>query len=179
MAGKKPISQSDSDLFREAVGDVRPVNNDRVASSRPKPAARPRATQDDNANVMRELMSDFSEIDLIETGEHVGFTRPGVQRRVLRNLKSGKYAIQGELDLHGYTEAEARDQVLLFLRESGERQHTCVRIIHGRGRKIAAKSPVLKPAVAIWLQRHKRVLAFCSARENDGGTGAVYVLLQK
>ncbi len=129
--------------------------------------------------VMRELLSDFTEIDLIETGEHVGFTRPGVQRRVLRNLKSGKYAIQGELDLHGFTEAEARDQMLLFLRESLDRQRYCVRIIHGRGRKIADKNPVLKPAVAIWLQRHKRVLAFCSARENDGGTGAVYVLLQK
>ena len=30
-----------------------------------------------------------------------------------------------------------------------------------------------------WLRRHRDVLAFCSARPVDGGTGAVYVLLRR
>jgi hypothetical protein len=30
-----------------------------------------------------------------------------------------------------------------------------------------------------WLRQMDAVLAFCSARPNDGGTGAVYVLLKK
>jgi DNA-nicking Smr family endonuclease len=36
----------------------------------------------------------------------------------------------------------------------------------------------LKAAVDSWLRRHPDVLAFCSARGIDGGTGAVYVLLR-
>ena len=30
-----------------------------------------------------------------------------------------------------------------------------------------------------WLRRNGEVLAYCSARPNDGGTGAVYVLLKR
>jgi DNA-nicking Smr family endonuclease len=36
---------------------------------------------------------------------------------------------------------------------------------------------VLKAAVNRWLRRTGTVRAFCSARRPDGGTGAVYVLL--
>jgi len=36
---------------------------------------------------------------------------------------------------------------------------------------------VLKNAVNLVLQRTDAVVAFCSARQVDGGTGAVYVLL--
>jgi len=54
-----------------------------------------------------------------------------------------------------------------------------VRVIHGKGRKNVERSPRMKPAVNQWLQGSKKVLAFCSARSNDGGTGAVYVLLKR
>jgi DNA-nicking Smr family endonuclease len=39
--------------------------------------------------------------------------------------------------------------------------------------------PVLKRGVDQWLRRWEPVLAFVSARQADGGTGAVYVLLKK
>jgi DNA-nicking Smr family endonuclease len=38
---------------------------------------------------------------------------------------------------------------------------------------------VLKTKVNLWLQRREEVLAFCSARPVDGGTGAIYVLLRR
>jgi DNA-nicking Smr family endonuclease len=37
---------------------------------------------------------------------------------------------------------------------------------------------VLKGMVDKWLRQRDEVLAFCSARPVDGGTGAVYVLLK-
>ena len=70
-------------LFREAVGEVRSVNNDRVESEqRPK---RPllRHTEQDDRSVMQSLLEDLSEYDLLETGEHLSYTQPGVQRSVL------------------------------------------------------------------------------------------------
>ena len=166
-------------LFREAVGVVRSVDNDRVEDNRRPTAPLVRNSDQDDRSVMESLLEDLSESDLLETGEHLSYTQPGVQRSVLRKLKSGRYSIQSEIDLHGLTVNEARLELSDFLKAAQERRHLCIRVIHGKGRKIANKSPRLKPAVNQWLQRNKRVLAFCSARINDGGTGAVYVLLKR
>lgn len=166
-------------LFREAVGEVRSVNNDRVEQKeRPR---RPvvRHTEQDDRSVMHALLDDLSEADFLETGEHLSFTQPGVQRSVLKKLKTGKYAIQSEIDLHGLTVNEARQELSAFLQAARERRHLCVRVIHGKGLKNTERAPRLKPAVNQWLQRNRQVLAFCSARMNDGGTGAVYVLLKR
>lgn len=166
-------------LFREAVGDVRGIVNDRIDKDRKPLPIRVRSAEVDNRSVMQALLDDLSESDLLETGEHLAFARPGIQRSVLRKLKNGRYSVQSEIDLHGLTVAEARTELSAFLRAAGERQHTCVRVIHGKGRRHADSSPRLKPAVNQWLQRHRQVVAFCSARAVDGGTGAVYVLLKR
>jgi DNA-nicking Smr family endonuclease len=53
----------------------------------------------------------------------------------------------------------------------------CIRIVHGKGLRSGPRGPVLKNAVNVVLRRTDAVVAFCSARQVDGGTGAVYVLL--
>jgi len=179
VSAKKTVSDDDMALFREAVGVVRTVENDRIEDTKRAPVPRIRKSEQDDRSVMDSLLDDLSESDLLETGEHLSYTQPGVQRSVLRKLKSGKYSIQSEIDLHGLTINEARIELSDFLKAAQERRHLCIRVIHGKGRKNASKSPRLKPAVNQWLQRNKKVLAFCSARLNDGGTGAVYVLLKK
>lgn len=166
-------------LFRDAVGDVRSVNNDRAELEKPSPKPLRRNAEQDDRSVMDALLAELSDADLLETGEHLSYTQPGIQRSVLRKLKSGRYSIQSEIDLHGLTVKEARQELSDFLTAAQERRHLCVRIIHGKGRKNAQTSPRLKPAVNQWLQRNKQVLAFCSARVNDGGTGAVYALLKR
>jgi len=176
---KKTLSEDDKALFRDAVGDVKSVANDKVPDSTAKPKARVKSSQQDDRSVMESLLSELSEADLLETGEHLSYTAPGVQRAVLRKLKSGKYAIQAELDLHGMTLSIAKTELGAFLVECQHRRLLCVRIIHGKGRKQADKSPRMKPAVNQWLQSNKKILAFCSARSNDGGTGAVYALLKR
>ena len=175
----KPVSDDDMALFRDAVGEVRSVNNDRVDASAPPPPPVVRHSEQDNRSVMQALLDDLSESDFLETGEHLSYTSPGVQRSVLKKLKSGKYSIQAEIDLHGLTVEEARVELSGFLKDAADNRHLCVRVIHGKGRKTADRGPRLKPAVNQWLQRNKAVLAFCSARMNDGGTGAVYVLLKR
>lgn len=179
MSDKKPVNDDDLSMFRDAVGDVKPVANDRHPSTTAKPAARVKSQQQDNQAVMHELMSDFSDFDLLETGEHLSWTAPGIQHAELRKLKQGKHAIRAEIDLHGMTRDQAHRALSDFLGTAQMRDHRCVRVIHGKGRKVAERSPVLKKSVDGWLRHHKQVLAFCSARDNDGGTGAVYVLLRK
>lgn len=180
MSARKPLSDEDLQLFRDAVGEVRSVADDRVADThpRPKPPVARSAVRDDRS-VMASLLEELSDADFLETGEHLAYAQPGVQKSVLKKLRSGRYATQSEIDLHGLRVAEAKVELAGFLVEAQHRRHLCVRVIHGKGLSGKNGPPRLKPAVNQWLQRNRQVLAFCSARVQDGGTGAVYVLLKR
>src|SRR5690606_29180734 len=106
------------------------------------------------------------------------FRRPHVPEAILSKLRRGHYAVDAEIDLHGLTALEAKGALREFIAESIERRMTCVRVIHGKGRRSGPRGPVLKNVVNHWLQRSNDVLAFGSARSVDGGSGAVYVLLR-
>ena len=79
----------------------------------------------------------------------------------------------------GMTVAEARPRLADFIDYSLKQGLTCVRIVHGKGLGSGHRGPVLKNAVNRWLRKWDSVLAFVSARQVDGGTGAVYVLLDR
>ena len=49
-----------------------------------------------------------------------------------------------------------------------------IKIVHGKG-----PEAILKTYVNGWLRQHRDVLAFVSAPEKQGGTGAVLVLLKR
>jgi DNA-nicking Smr family endonuclease len=171
--------EDDPDLFRKAVGKIRPVKQDRI---HPKPKRRkpvPEQTLRDQREVMDSLLSDDYEPADVETGDELLYTRPGLQHAVIRKLRRGQYAIEAELDLHGATVVQAREAINEFLKNAQERNKRVVRIIHGKGKSSEGKLPVLKGKVNSWLRQKNQVLAFCSARPNDGGTGAVYVLLKR
>ncbi|OED42483.1 hypothetical protein AB833_06970 [Chromatiales bacterium (ex Bugula neritina AB1)] len=174
-----PEDQNAADLFRQAVGEVKRLNNDRIADKRKPPPPRPRQLELDEQQVMHDAMSDPRDPEAMDNGEHLNWARPGVQRRVMRKLKNGYYSVQGNLDLHGMNVNEAREAMQLFI-ASATRDYgsCCVRIIHGKGRKTATESPILKPFTSAWLRQRKDVLAYTSAKPAHGGTGAVYVLLR-
>jgi DNA-nicking Smr family endonuclease len=86
--------------------------------------------------------------------------------------------VELELDLHGLTVSYAREMLLEFLRACRQRRVRCVQIVHGKG-KSSDRQPILKHKLNLWLRQWEDVLAFCSARPRDGGTGAVYVLLRQ
>ena len=80
--------------------------------------------------------------------------------------------------MHGHTADQARAALDTFILECREANLRCVRVIHGKGNR-SQSGPVIKPLVATWLERRKDVLAFCTAPANDGGSGALYLLLAK
>jgi DNA-nicking Smr family endonuclease len=125
------------------------------------------------------MMSEHFEAADTETGEELLFMRTGLQQRVMKNLRRGLFVVGAELDLHGMTVPVARQAVAAFLLESKRQRTQCVRIIHGKGRGSRHRAPVLKQKVGRWLAQRDEVLAYCSARDYDGGTGAVYVLLKR
>jgi DNA-nicking Smr family endonuclease len=179
---KKPHSaatsaSSEDALFRELVGDVAPLKvSDRVLLTKvpPKPRPRPR----DHNDLQVDELSDYA-VPEREPGQPLSFTRPGVQRQKVRQLRRGGHAIEDELDLHGLTVSAARPLLVRFLNACGRRGLRCVRVIHGKGMRSQSGEGVLKGMVASWLAQRSDVLAYHEARPADGGSGAVIVLLRR
>ncbi|MGQ0385048.1 MAG: Smr/MutS family protein [Gammaproteobacteria bacterium] len=173
------MKDDDRELFRRAVKGVKPLARPAPLPQRERRRPRAASRRADEAQVLADSLA-FDAVDLgVETGEELGWRRPGVPESVLRRLRRGHYACRDELDLHGMTRAEAREALTRFLGTAVAHGWHCVRIIHGKGRGSGHRGPVLKTAVNRWLRRHEVVRAFASARRNDGGTGALYALLHR
>ena len=128
-----------------------------------------------------DLVDGTARFDVASTDEYVEGVADGIDRRLVKRLRRGEYAIQAHLDLHGRTQAEARVEVERFLEDARRRGHRCVLIVHGRGLHSKESVPILKERVQAWLSRGRvarGVLCFTTARPADGGAGAVYVLLR-
>lgn len=178
MARNGDVPPEDLALFRASVGTVRPLTHEAAPIARRRPAPIPRETARAARTVLEDaLVGDYDGADL-ETGEELVYLAPGLQQGLLRQLRRGRHAVQGELDLHGLIVPAARQAVSEFLHECRGRGLRCVRIVHGKGHGSHQRRPVLKAKLNHWLRQRDDVLAFCSARPVDGGTGAVYVLLR-
>jgi len=179
MADKPKIPDADKTLFREQFSDARKLEHDKVHHA-PKPL-KPVPSQRiaDDKQVLDDMFSDESYADEVETGEELLFVREGLQHKLIKQLRRGQLSVTAELDLHGYIVPEARIALTEFLKDCRRHGDRCVRIVHGKGHGSQQKLPVLKNKVNSWLQQRDEILAFCSARPVDGGTGAVYVLLKR
>ena len=168
----------DTSLFRDAVSGARPLDHDRVETPRRKPKPRARMRREDDRQVLEEsLQADIEQMEW-RNGDALRFRRPEVGERTLRKLARGGYRVEAELDLHGYTVREAKEVLREFLADCEHYGWRCVRIIHGKGLGSGHRGPRLKGSVDGWLRRLDAVSAFVSARQVDGGSGAVYVLLR-
>lgn len=172
------MNDDDDQDFRRAMAGTKPLQAERRAEpGQRKPQPKARFSRADDARVLEESMrADVEDLEA-GAGAALRFHRSSVGRRTMRRLARGYYAVQAEIDLHGMTVAEARPRLEAFIEESVLSGRRCVRVVHGKGLGSGSRGPVLKAAVNRWLRRWDRVLAFVSTRQVDGGTGAVYVLL--
>ncbi|MDQ3185636.1 MAG: Smr/MutS family protein [Pseudomonadota bacterium] len=172
------IADGDTALFLDAVRDVAPLPaSGKIPYSRKHARPIPRQIPPDEQTAPNDSLSDHISLEM-EAGDEWSFLRPGVSRQTLRRLRRGYWGIQAQLDLHGFTRDEARVELAEFLNTSNAHGFRCVRVIHGKGLSSKSNEPVLKARIGSWLSQHNDVLAFCQARPEDGGSGAVLVLLK-
>jgi DNA-nicking Smr family endonuclease len=172
--------ERERNVFRAAVGDAQPLKpSNRVdAPAAPVPPIA-RQFERDESQALAESISDEIDVErLLDTDENLSFRRPGVGPDVPRRLRRGEWVIQRQLDLHGLRVEEAREALAAFLLECLKREVRCVRVIHGKGLGSVNREPVLKGKVLKWLTQRDEVLAFCQAGPNDGGSGALLLLLR-
>lgn len=172
--------RSENEVFRKAVADAVPLADDgRVDPPRRAPAPAARQRERDDRAVLAASLSDEIDIErLLDTDDTLSWHRASVGPDVVRRLRRGEWTVRGQIDLHGLRVDEARAALAEFLGESQRHEWRCVRVIHGKGLGSVGREPVLKTKVPRWLVQRRDVLAFCQARPNDGGGGALIVLLQ-
>ncbi|MET0282376.1 MAG: Smr/MutS family protein [Steroidobacteraceae bacterium] len=174
------MDEEERTLFRHAMRGVR-----RLDASTPRPAMprrlppSARFARAEHRAVLQESLGLRSPLSAVEeTGDALLFRRPLISEAVFRRLRSGHFRVDGEIDLHGLTAANVEPALRDFLGEALRQRARVVRVIHGKGLRSGNRGPVLKLVASSYLCRLDNVLAFASAREVDGGSGAILVLLQ-
>ena len=173
----QPLSNEDRELFRAAIGKLRRIERAAPAAAPVPPPPRAHMAAADEAAVLGELLHGPFDPTLLEVGEELLHLQDGHSPRLLQRLRRGDFAIQDEIDLHHLRAAEAAALLLQFLAECRRNDLRCVKIIHGKGLRSGQRGPVLKALTAHLLRRRSEVIAFASARANQGGSGATLVLL--
>ncbi len=180
----------DEELFRQAMSGVTPLPDEapkvRVRKVTDIPTGRTRGEppveeDEDPERVFLRAVQEANDLEIFQTNEYVEGGTQAWDPRLLKKLREGGFAVQAELDLHGFSHKEAVQRLEEFVHDCCRRGFTCVRIIHGRGKNSRSPVPVLKNGVERWLSRRRSsrfVAAYTSARLVDGGGGAMYVLLR-
>ena len=166
-------------LFARSVGDVFPIPDQGLALvERPRPSPHPRQRELDEQAAVRESMSDEVNLEsLLLTDDGLSYRRSSISPDVLIRLRSGKWTLQDQLDLHGLNRDEARQALADFIRQAQRRGLRCLRVVHGKGHGSPGREPVLKARVQRWLAQSASVMAFAQASGPMGGAGALVVLL--
>lgn len=170
----------DTSAFFQEVKDVAPIRAKQRVAPRPNrpPPVPVQSTKDERDALADSLSDEVADEIRLEIGEELSWRRDGIPHDTLRRLRRGEWALQDQVDLHGLTVEEARSLLASFLNASVKRGLRCIRIVHGKGLRSASGEPVLKRKVAGWLAQRDEVLGYVQARAEDGGGGAVMVLLR-
>lgn len=176
-----PEHVADKDLFRHVVADVLPLPA--AAGRKRKKQGRKKCTDADQEvrAALHSLVACGQGFAVRHTPEYMEGRGYGVSPQLARRLHNGDFSIQAHIDLHGLGVQDAFREVDGFLNEAVRAGLRAVLIIHGRGLS-SPGLPVLKEKLRLWLSTgrwRKWVLTFTSARAEDGGAGATYVLLRK
>ena len=134
--------------------------------------------RDEQQALVDSLSDHYIPAHEIETGEELLYLRDGHSPDILSKLRRGHWVIQAKIDLHGLISDEARLYVSTFISDCKKRGIRCVRIVHGKGLGSRNREPVLKHKLRGWLMQKDEVIAYAEAKKQDGGSGAVIVLLK-
>jgi DNA-nicking Smr family endonuclease len=131
---------------------------------------------------LRSLVEGRERFQVEDDGRRVVGWRVDLPMDAVRKLRRGVWTIDARLDLHGTGVEAAREKVTAFLRDKRLAGERCVLVIHGKGEHSPRAQPVLRGEIGAWLSQgaaSEHVAAFATAAADDGGEGAVYVLLRR
>ena len=176
--------EDESDLFRRAMRDVKPlkqrtprIRSEKIAPSRTSGTAETVTTKRTLRSRSAAPAATFpkSKAPTLQRGDMAG-----LDRRTGQRFKRGQLPVEARLDLHGMYQDAAHIALVQFVTESAAQGRRCVLVITGRGSREG--SGVLRARLPEWLNQlpcRPHVLGFTAARPEHGRDGAFYVLLRR
>lgn len=133
-------------------------------------------------NPLQEFMEGKLEFALSATEDYIEGHIVGIDLMTVGKLQNRQYSPEAHIDLHGLTAEQAYHNLIAFFRNSYQRGLRTVLVVTGKGKNSINGMPVLRSKVQEWFTKdpfRRVILAFCTAKQEDGGTGALYVLIRK
>ena len=167
----------------EAVKDVIPLPAKhakvRLDLQQDKPRPVPKRFKRDDQQALADSLSDhFIPAYELEVGAPISYLSAGHSPEILVKLRRGHWPVQAVIDLHGMISDDARLYISTFISDCKSRGIRCVRIVHGKGLSSHNQEPVLKNKLRGWLMQKNEIIAYVEAKRQDGGSGAVIVLIK-
>ena len=162
MKGVDPISAKGRDIAKKVTADAKAAVNHQTA--------------------LDMFLNGAYEFVIANTDEYCEGYVAGTDTVIVNKLRAGGYSPEAHIDLHGKNAEQAHSALVWFIKNAYQRNIRTALIITGKGKNSPDGVAVLRFQVQEWLTKEpfKRVVvAFCSAKASDGGTGAMYVLLRK
>lgn len=173
----------DPDVFIDAMRAVTPISAFSTKGREVNPdAPPPPVSLMPEDNPMQDFMDGKLEFSLASTDEYVEGHVVGLDLMLVSKLQNGQFSPEGHLDLHGLNTVQAFQTLVGFMRGAYMKGQRTVLVVPGRGKNSPLGVGVLREKIQEWLTQEpfrRVILAFCTARSVDGGTGAMYVLLRK
>ncbi|MBL6935093.1 MAG: Smr/MutS family protein [Alphaproteobacteria bacterium] len=188
-SGKRPVSDKEQELWETVTDTVRPLSG-KKESDHEKTGPEQENSQSKSGAKSKSGSppppKEPSPPPPLPPQRGLG-EMAGVDRRTAARLKRGQLAIEGELDLHGFKQPQARRALDDFIEKAAHDGRRCLLVVTGKGERAGVEegwrgSGVLREAVPGWLNdpvNRDHVLAFCHAQPRHGGDGALYILLKR
>lgn len=174
------LSDEDKALFRRMVQNVKPLDHTKRLTAKALSPLNKNLSSVKTLNTKPTTNYNLSNHyqNVVNAESILAYCKQSIPRQRLNQLKNGQIPWQARLDLHGLRPDAARESLCHFIEQQCRLANRCLLIIHGKG-SYNGEAPILKNLVNHWLQQLPQILAFHSALARDGGSGALYVLLQR
>lgn len=171
MKFKDALTQQEKQLFKDAVGKVKPIVSDTIHPAKRTIKSKKVLIEQKTSKQQASFhFSDEYEPDLSSDGP-IKYVRDSDKSFEAKNLRRGLYRPDLILDLHGLDQKQAKQEIAALLYACQKEHAQCICIVHGIGNRI------LKNKVPHWLVQHPDVIAFHQAPLEWGGNGALLALI--
>jgi DNA-nicking Smr family endonuclease len=178
MSRKRPLSEDERVLWRTVTRAITPLRG-RKDEEEAEVSARARSPDEAKRNPGPPVPHSAAL--------HAGYAPPPrppalapIDRRMKQKLARGITGIDGRIDLHGLTQADAHVALARFLHTAQSRGAKLVLVITGKGG--GEGRGVLRRQVPLWLEGaefRSLVIGFDAAGIGHGGDGALYVRVRR
>ncbi|SFO96918.1 Smr/MutS family protein [Tranquillimonas alkanivorans] len=189
------LRPEERELWQKVARTAAPLHPERRAPAPEEPKAGPpmqhSASPPEPVRPFRvgETASSTSGPDLApRLSEQLSRDALQMDRKAFTRMKRGKLGVEGRLDLHGMTLAQAHPRLNEFILSAHAQGKRLVLVITGKGKSKGNDGPIperrglLKHQVPQWLRSgplRAAVLQISEAHQSHGGSGAYYVYLRR